>query len=220
MSSRAGLARLGGLPLPLLDGFDLEVELDLLADDQAAGLEDLVPVHAPLLAVDLAGGGKAMRWPPHGSPRAPSNVTSSVTRLVTPLRVRSPSTVQFVPEPVTRVPRNDTVGWFGTSKKTFVRRCSSRFGSRVSIDATSTLTVTFDSSGRSAISMTPSKALKRPRTLARPRWRTANSTAEWEADEEQSGADTDVPISRLVVLVPSAPSAEGAPFGQSVRCEE
>jgi hypothetical protein len=24
-------------------------------------------------------------------------------------------------------------------------------------------------------------ALKRPRTLARPRWRTANSTAEWEA---------------------------------------
>jgi hypothetical protein len=76
---------------------------------------------------------------------------------------------------------NDIVGWSGTSKKTFVRRCSSRFDSPVSIDATSTSTVTFDSSGRSAISMTPSKALKRPRTLARPRWRTANSTAEWEA---------------------------------------
>src|SRR5690606_39851537 len=43
----------------LLDGLDLEAQLDVVADQEAAALERDVPGQAEVLAGDLAGGGEA-----------------------------------------------------------------------------------------------------------------------------------------------------------------
>src|SRR5438105_4530714 len=45
------------------DGFDLEVQRDLVADDDAAGFEDCVEVDAEIAALDLAGGGEPCTGP-------------------------------------------------------------------------------------------------------------------------------------------------------------
>ena len=62
---------------------------DLVADHHTTGLERGVPLDAAVLAVDVVGAEKPARVPPHGSPVKPSNSTSNVTGLVTPLIVRS-----------------------------------------------------------------------------------------------------------------------------------
>src|SRR2546422_2928456 len=48
----------GGLLVRLEDRLDLHLDQELLADEDPTGLEDLVPRHAEILAIDLAGGGE------------------------------------------------------------------------------------------------------------------------------------------------------------------
>jgi len=43
------------------DGLDLQLDLQALAHEDAAGLEGLIPGHAPSLTVDLGGGSEAGR---------------------------------------------------------------------------------------------------------------------------------------------------------------
>src|SRR5438128_645462 len=50
---------LGGDRARGLDGLDLDRDLDLVADEHAAGLEELVPRQAEVLAVDRRRGGEA-----------------------------------------------------------------------------------------------------------------------------------------------------------------
>src|SRR5437868_7346326 len=50
---------LGGLLGGLLDGFDFQGEVDFFADQEAAGLEGLVPFQAEVPAVDAGGGVEA-----------------------------------------------------------------------------------------------------------------------------------------------------------------
>src|SRR5438270_1369615 len=121
------------------------------------------------------------RWSPNGLFSAPSNSVCSTTGLVTPLMVRSPAT-SHVPSSagVTPVLLNTMLGCSSTWKKSGLRRCSSRLASADSTLATSTSTSTDDFSGASAIWISPPNLVKRPRTLARPRWRPTNSTELWD----------------------------------------
>jgi hypothetical protein len=48
---------LSSLSLRLLDRFDIELDLDILADQEAAGLERCIPGQVEVLAVDLGPGG-------------------------------------------------------------------------------------------------------------------------------------------------------------------
>ena len=68
-------------------------------------------------------------------------------------------------------------GWFSTSKKSGERRCASRWGSRVSTLATSTVPYALTPSG--VTSSVPSNSLNWPLTVAMPRCLTWNSMLEW-----------------------------------------
>ena len=75
--------RVGGDGDRLLDR-DLDVELDLVADQPAAGLEGDVPVEAPVLAVDLRAVAEKPAWRAPSIPgKKPRNSTSKSTGRVT-----------------------------------------------------------------------------------------------------------------------------------------
>ena len=69
------------------------------------------------------------------------------------------------------------VGWFGTSKKSFVRRCSSRCSWLVWMLAAWTVTSTVEFSIGSATVKVPVTSVKRPRTLVPIRWRATKPTS-------------------------------------------
>src|SRR6266498_6168683 len=89
---------------------------------------------------------------------------------------------------------------------------SSRVGFPVSIESRSIVAVTRESSGLGAVTISPSKRLKCPRTLLTIMWRTVNEAFEW------TGSIVQVPamypgISTVVVM--SSP-----PCGGSPRCDQ
>ena len=96
------------------------------------------------------------RWSPHGEATVPRYSRSSVTGRVTSLIVRSPVSL-YSPSPAssTLVERKVMVGYFSTSKKSALRRCSSRPASPLLTPATSMTATTDDSSGFSAIVTVP-----------------------------------------------------------------
>ena len=73
---------------------------------------------------------------------------------------------------------NVIVGWFSTSKKSALRMCASRCSCPVLIEVRSTVAVTDDLSGSSAVTIVPSNLSKRPRTLLTIMCRTTNETSE------------------------------------------
>ena len=80
--------RRSGLP----ERLDLQCDGDLVADDGAAGFQGHVDVDAEVLAVQTTEASKPATspWPMPGL--TPLNSSSRVTGLVTPFRVKSPST--------------------------------------------------------------------------------------------------------------------------------
>ena len=92
----------------------------------------------------------ATAWVPHGVVLAPSNSTSSTTGRVTSRTVRSPVTFQCRRRAATDVLLKVSVGYFSASKKSALRRCSSRWSWLVWMLAASMVTSTEDSSGTSA----------------------------------------------------------------------
>ena len=80
----------------LLDGFEVDRHVHVVAQHEAAGVQGLVPVDAVVLAVELDGRLEAARWLPPGSLAKPRNVTGSVTSLETPCMVRVPVTLYCV----------------------------------------------------------------------------------------------------------------------------
>src|SRR5579859_327874 len=78
-----------------------------------------------------------------------------------------------------RVERNIIVGCLSTWKKSAVRKCASRRGRLVSIEARSMVASTWNSVPEGPMSRETSKTRKRPRTLLRPRKRLENVIVEW-----------------------------------------
>ena len=70
------------------------------------------------------------------------------------------------------------MGYLSASKKSAVRRCPSRCPLPVSIDEASTVVVTLESVSSGAVTITPPKVAKRPRTLLTIMWRTVKETSE------------------------------------------
>ena len=92
------------------DRGDVELELDLVGDEDAAGLERGVPGEAPVLAVD---GGLALEADADVAERVQAEPVCSksiVTDLVTSLMVRSPVMVQSAPSRLTSVEVKVIVG--------------------------------------------------------------------------------------------------------------
>ena len=73
-----------------LDQFDLDLDRDVVADQDAAGLKADVPRQAEVLAVDLSLGAEAGARGAHGLCDCPAYSTFSTTSLVTSRIVRSP----------------------------------------------------------------------------------------------------------------------------------
>ena len=94
-----------------------------------------------------------------------------------PRIVRSPSTLKSPPSTRTPVETKSIVGWVSASKKSPVRRCASRFGSLVVIEATSADAVTVESRGFSAVTKVASKRSNLPFTLLIMRWRMLKPTS-------------------------------------------
>ena len=71
------------------------------------------------------------------------------------------------------------VGWFSASRKSFVRRWSSRIDWLVWMLAALTSASKVESSGFSATVKVPENSVKRPRTLVPIRWRATKPTSAW-----------------------------------------
>ena len=84
---------------------------------------------------------------------------------------------------------NVIVGNFSTSKKSALRRWSSRFGSRVFTEATSIVAEIFAEPGSAGLpSMLAVNLSKVPFTFDTIMWRTAKPTVEWELSTVQVSA--------------------------------
>ena len=87
---RPGSDRTATMGSRLERGLDVELDLDLVADQDPAGLQRGVVLQAEVLAVDRAGQREPRRCRPTGRCSTPPNSRSNVTGLVTPRIVRSP----------------------------------------------------------------------------------------------------------------------------------
>src|SRR5450756_2445845 len=120
---------------------------------------------------------KKARCPPKGSLICPLYSVFSVTGLVTPRIVRSPWIFQSSPPSrFTRLLVNVSSGNTSTSRKSGLRRWSSRSWVRVSMLGALMVTLMLDCVGSSAMCSAPSNSPKRPLTLATIRCRASNST--------------------------------------------
>ena len=100
---------------------------------------------------------------------------------------------------------NVIVGWVWMSKKSDVRRCSSRPASPVSTDAMSTVASRVEAVGSSAITMVPPNVANLPRTLETIMWRTLKFTVVWDVSMFQTPAGTAV-----AMLMGDSPVGMGA----------
>ena len=130
-----------------------------------------------------------------------SAVALSVTGLVTPLMVRSPSILRPSPSLLTDLDLKVSLGNLATSKKSGDLRWSSRLVSRVSMEAASISTVIEDlvTSLSSTVSV-PLAVLKRPLVLDTIMWRTEKPISEWEASSSQVDAKAAVGAASKVVV--------------------
>src|ERR1700676_4494843 len=106
--------------------------------------------------------------------------TSKATSRVAPRIVGSPATLnRSLPAGVIFFERKVMVGWLATSKKSALRRCSSRCNSRVSMDEVSMLTSTVDFAGSNGSSTAlPLTLVNSPRTFEIIKCRTLKCAAE------------------------------------------
>jgi hypothetical protein len=123
-------------PTTRRDRGDVAGDPDLVADDDAARLERLVPAEAELAAADLAAQLDS------DSVFARGIALDTVDGGVEGDRHRLAVDGQIAAEPVVAlltcsifVERKDISGWFSTSKKSAERRCASRSAELVSIEA-------------------------------------------------------------------------------------
>ena len=72
------------------DGFDLELDANVFAADETAGIERLVPAHAEILPVDRRRGDERGALVSHRTGGCTFELDSSTTGFVTPRMVRSP----------------------------------------------------------------------------------------------------------------------------------
>jgi len=173
-------------------GLDLELDADLAADDDTAGLDREVPGGAEVVPVDLGDG----REPgPLTAPRivAPAQVLElerdrpgdAADREVTvnPVLTLAVLGDRGAPERELREPLDvEEVG---------AAEMGVAVGVAVSTLAASIVASTDDLIGSSAMVIAPSKPVNRPRTFD-SRWRATNSTLEWEGSISHTpGAMTD-----------------------------
>ena len=169
-------------------GFGVDVELDLVADDDAAGLEGHVPLEAPVLAADLGLGAEADARVAPRRGDVPRYSRSSVTGRVTSLIVRSPVSV-YSPSPAVL-----DLGRAEGDRRVASRRRRSRRSAggrrarprRCSTPATSMVATTDDSSGFSAIVTVPLVHREAGRApCVTIRWRAVNDTSVWVVSRAQ-----------------------------------
>src|SRR6478752_789965 len=127
------------------DRRDVELELDLLRDQHAAGLERGVPAQAPVLAVDA---GATLEADAQVAERVGSKTT--VTGLVSPLIDRSPVTTQSSPSRSTLVEEKVISLLLSASKKSADLRCPSRSATPVSMLAVWMVSETVELAGLAA----------------------------------------------------------------------
>src|SRR6266545_6851369 len=158
---------------------DLDLEVDLLAHQEAARFDRHVPRHVPVLAVDRRLADAANIGSPCMSGPHPRNSPERVTGLVMSLIVRSPSSSNDVP-PVgrTAVLLNASTGCFSISRKSPLIRCWSRFSVCVLMLPVFTSTSTCESWGESPTSIVPVKSVNCPRTFD-SMCRATNPTTVW-----------------------------------------
>src|SRR5262249_30066525 len=118
----------------------------------------------------------------------------------------SPVSANLSPLASTRLETNSIFGYFSTSKKSALRRCSSRRGSPLLTLAASTVADTDDWNGSSAIVIDPSRSPKTPRTVVQIRCRATNSTDDCDASIDQVPGSMMVPVLLVVVAMVGSPS--------------
>ena len=117
---------------------------------------------------------------PHGSFATPSSSTSRVTSRVTPLIVRSPTTVKSLPFwATTRALPKVMVGNFSTSRKSPETRWASRSLVPVSIEAVCRVASAVEEAASAPIVMLPVNSWKAPRTLVTMRCRATKPMRVW-----------------------------------------
>ena len=134
--------------LLLLDGFDVDGDLHVVADQDAAGFESGVPGESEVFTVDFGVAEAAMRVKPQGSlvsARRPFHVQhhfpcDAVDRQV------SFNLASVLGRRIS-VLRKVIVGNFAVSKKSGLFRCVSRWASRVLMLSASIVTSTFELAG-------------------------------------------------------------------------
>src|SRR5689334_1572920 len=98
-------------------------------------------------------------------------VTVKLTGLVTPCSVRSPSApARLLPLYFSFVDLKVIVGYLATSKKSGLRKCSSRFACPVVTVVTSTVASMLPALPEGSSTILPLVALNVPRMLEKPRW--------------------------------------------------
>src|SRR5215207_9180904 len=145
---------------------DLDLEVDLLAHQEATRLDRHVPGHPPVLAIDRRRRRRGQhRLPLHVRPH-PRNSPERVTGLVMSLIVSSPSSSNHDP-PVgrTAVLANVSTGCCSTSRKSPFLRCWSRFSVWVVMLWVCTSTSTREPSGESPTWIVPVNSVNCPRTF-------------------------------------------------------
>ena len=152
-----------------------------------------VEAHPEMRFVSTSIEGANEEWTLHG------DLTLNATGRVRPFRVRSPRSVHSSSAPSMLVETKRISGWASTEKKSVERRWASRSPLLVLIEARSMIASTLVSAIVSPTVTVASKRSNRPRTLAKPRCRIENSTAEWV----RSGCQTPVrrPRSRETAMV-------------------
>src|SRR5215211_3908239 len=160
-------------------GLDLDLQVDLLADQEPTRLDRHVPGHPPVLAIDRGLGRRGQhRLPLHVRP-PPRNSPERVTGLVMSLIVSSPSSSNHDP-PVgrTAVLVNLSTGCCSTSRKSPFLRCWSRLSVWVVMAWVCTSTSTRESSGESPTRIVPVNSVNCPRTFD-SMCRATNPTTVW-----------------------------------------
>jgi hypothetical protein len=159
------------------DRLDVERDGDLVAEQHAAGLEGRVVGEAEVLAVDDRGGRRAELGVAVGVAAEAAELDverdglgdAADGELAVDLRVSTRTAVET----------KSMVGWFSASKKSFVRRCWSRFGSLVSIEAMVAWAFTELCSGVAPVTISASKSLNVPLTLLIMMWRMLKPIELW-----------------------------------------